>query len=226
MNNWNKFKIEMSQEEFVENLEQSIEGGKFLGVGKHEVKIMSVEGMTSSKNQPYISVTYEDESGASTKDSVFFTYVDKKTGEPKYSYKYREFVKSVVKDPSLRYQFFGIMVPENPELLAGLAGLKIGIEIVPAVKGATIQEAGAGVYKITELSTPGVEIQLADNVQNAFSSYREASEVIKAQKIRRAWNELKTFHLLESEVDKNEGVVKKLMSGDEKKETKRLKLSL
>ena len=225
MNNWNKFKIEMSQEEFVENLEQSIEGGKFLGVGKHEVKIMSVEGMTSSKNQPYISVTYEDESGASTKDSVFFTYVDRKTSEPKYSYKYREFVKSVVKDPSLRYQFFGILVPENPELLAGLAGLKIGIEIVPATKGATIQEAGAGVYKIIELADKK-ELELQDNVQNAFSSYKEASEVIKVQKIRRAWNELKTFHLLEPEVDKNEGVVKKLMSGDEKKETKRLKLSL
>jgi hypothetical protein len=213
MSQWIKFSIDKPNKENSGNINSSIPGGRYIGLGKHLVKIDGVEQAVTRNGDPYYKITYVNEAGQVLLDRLYPLYGQ--NGDLAQSFKYKSLAHGLIpEDGVLRFEFFtsnsGVL-PENPELWTGLVGLFVEIEVTRGRNGYTIEDDG-GVYRLWDVKTKDF-ITLSGGIPNEFESYKEAHAVAREQGIYRAGYEVNKFHASADHAESNAEVIKSLKDG-------------
>lgn len=211
MSAWKEFNMNKDEKP---QTNKSTDGGKYLGVGKHVVRIDSLEQRESKNGIPFWKLTYVSEKNQVLTDILFPLYVDKETQQYKLSWKYKNLAHAILPDNNeLRWTAFlasqGV-IPANPELIESIVGLFIEIEVVPGKRGYGVKEDN-GVYRLVDMSN-GTFYKLDGGIPNEFESYSDAHETARDMGLYRAWNEVEKFHKVDGAIKDNEEVINKLVT--------------
>jgi hypothetical protein len=175
------------------NVNSSVPGGKFVGLGTQLLTIQSVEQAVTRNGDGYLKIFYANQSGQTMMDRLYPLYGE--NGDSKQSFKYKSLAHAIVpEDGTLRFEFFTNsegLLPSDASLWAGLVGLTVEAEVVAGDSGYTIEDDG-GVYRLFDVKSQEF-IQLSGGVPNEFGSYKEARETATGQGLYRAWNKINKF---------------------------------
>lgn len=194
MSQWVKF----SNEKPNANINTTVSGSKYLDLGKHLVRIDSVEGGATRNGIPFVKIVYVDEKGRMMTDRLYPVF--ERDGEIEQSFKYKSLAHAVLPEDGVkRFEFFTSnqgLLPSNPSLWTGLVGLFAQIEITKGRKGYTVEGTDTG-YILVNIET-GEPYTLMGGIPNEFENYGEAHECAKSQGLFRAWNEVSKFYASEN----------------------------
>lgn len=208
MNQWITFATENPK---IGNTNESIAGGKFVGLGKHLLKIDGIEQALTKYGAPYYKITYINKDGQTLMDRLYPLYTNSE-GKQQQSFKYKNLAHALIpEDGTLRFEFFtdhGGILPNNPALMAGLVGLFVEAKVVKGSTGYTIEDDN-GVYRLYDSKNKEFYV-LDGGIPNEFESYKEARDAAKAQGLFRAWHEIGEFTSSPSHVEVNHQIITKL----------------
>ena len=149
MSNWSKIGSKMKVE--ASAFEQNLGGGSFFNPGNHkDVFIAEIErGESKSSGNPMVTVTWENNEGATIKKWVNLVQMDKEKGELVLSSNYREFGAALLgmsshypDNQELRNDFFNGHLLDNVELFDKFIGLRASIMIAAGEEGYKIEVSG------------------------------------------------------------------------------------
>jgi len=203
-NQWKKFKPDVDF-----NKNSALTGGKYIGLGTHEVRIEDIEQKDMKDGGVYYTIHYANADGQVFMDSLF--PLSGKNGEKSFSFKYNSLAYALTTDSVLRFEFFTCKeshLANNPDCWKGLVGLYLNIEVTPGRKGYTIKGVDTDL-QLVDIVT-GDEVVLMGGIPNKFETYQEAHECAKAQGLYRAWNEVSKFHAIEGHQETNAKVIASL----------------
>jgi hypothetical protein len=185
MTDWNEYKMEPKRN----GNNKSLDGGRYLGVGEHEVAIDGIELGAYENGGMYVDISYSNEDGQSTTDRLSPLW------EGEYTYKYNSLAWALCpEDGVVRFKYFLSMQSHlctNPQGWGALVGLSVGIVIAPEKKGAIINEDN-GVFTLVDNAT-GEACVMPDGSDNSYTSFKEASQKAKDNGIKRAYNKVQRF---------------------------------
>ena len=192
MSEWVNFATKSTQKGG--NVNSSLTGGKFIGLGTQLLTIQSIEQAVTRNGDSYFKISYENKEGQTMLDRLYPLYGE--NGDRQQSFKYKSLAHALVpEDGTLRFEFFtnseGIL-PNNPQLLPGLVGLTVEADVVQGRSGYTIEDDN-GTYRLLDVKTKEF-YELGGGIPNEFGSYKEAREAAQGQGLYRAWNEINKFH--------------------------------
>ena len=213
MSQWVRFDVESSNKG---NVNSSLTGGKFVGLGTHLLRIDAVEGAVTKAGDPYVRISYSNSDGQIMTDRLYPLYGE--NGDRQQSFKYKSLAHALVpEDGVLRFEFFTNskgFLPTTPEAWEGLVGLHVQADVTQGRNGYTIEDDN-GVYRLYDVRAKEF-YTLQGGVPNEFESYKEAREAATAQGLYRAWNEINKFSASLEHVQSNSSVILSLMGGETK----------
>ncbi len=160
--------------------------GNYFTVGKHQDIRITAVVPAQGKQAPFLKFQFENDYGATIRANVFLTGENKK-GEEDINYKYKQLLSSIVpNNPALAYEFHDSAI-KNPEIFAGLVGLRLSVETDLENDGYSIVTVGDA-YQIQDQQTKkrweGTEL---------FNSLGEAIDCAKEMQLSRARVQIKKF---------------------------------
>ncbi len=211
MSAWVKFDLEGEDKG---GANSSLPGGKFLGVGKHEVRISAIEPAVTKDGNPYVKITYINDDGQTFMNPLF--PISGQGDNRKQSFKYTSLAHALVpEDGVTRFKFFTSrqgFLPSTPEAWVELIGLRVGIEVVPGKRGYSIEQEGEA-YRLFDVEAKEF-YTLAGGIPNEFPGFKEAREAAQGQGLYRAWNELDKFYPLPDRAEENTKVLKEVLDNN------------
>jgi hypothetical protein len=181
---------------------EPISSSKFMDVGRHEVRVESVEVKDFGYGDNLV-VTWANEHDASIKQFINLLFTDRTTGESKLSKKYMVFARLFTKDVVFRSTFFLEQAFADTSKFNALKGLKASITIAKGKKGYDIvSEPVSGGYVVVDVESK------AKLIETVFMSLKDANDEAKNQGLKRAFNEIVSCDPIEAEVSKNEQLLR------------------
>jgi hypothetical protein len=209
MSQWVRFDQEKKE---TGNVNSSIPGGKFVGLGTQLLTIQSVEGATTRNGDFYVKMNYSNPAGQTILDRLYPMYGD--NGDRQQSYKYKSLAHALLKeDGALRFEFFTSsqgLLPTNPQLFEALVGLTVEAEVVQGRSGYTVEQDGE-VYRLFDVKSQEF-ITLSGGIPNEFGSFKEAREAAQGQGLYRAWNEINKFNASPDHIDYNRAALQEVVN--------------
>jgi hypothetical protein len=213
MTQWKKFNVEGGDAN-----NAALNGGKFVGLGDHQLRIDGVEPGETAGGNVFIQLHYSNEEGQTIRDRLYPIHTNKETGTSQYSFKYKSLSHALIPNDGVqRFEFFlshdGFLC-NNPESWEGLVGLVVEAEVTLQRRGYTILEDN-GTYTLIDVETDAPVI-LSGGTPNKFTSFKDAGLAAKVQGLYRAFNEINKFNAVEDEavIQANSDVIRGLVGDD------------
>lgn len=161
-------------------------GGAYFEAGKHKnVTIEVVEPKISSKGKFMLLLSLKGEGGETIRYNVMLEKGDGKDG---FHFTYQKLAAALSATPEIQMRAFGKLFATQPQLLQGLVGLKMDIEIGKGKDGYKVEQNAIGQKVVIDVATGKEYPEFAGR---AFADYEEIKAACKEYSIYRMKNEVK-----------------------------------